>query len=113
MWLNSLLFWRKKKLKVDIRELEGETEALSNFLRSKLEIDVNASENELSIDSENLSSKELKRFVNKFIYHRCLMNRYWVSLTDNVVKVKKLKHSKKHEKEKGKGTRPSTIKHGW
>jgi len=108
-----LLFRRKKKLKVDIRELEGNKELLSDFLRSKLGIDITASENELLIDSENLSPKELKRFVNKFVYHRSLMNKYWVALTDNVVKVKKFKHSKKHEKKKGKGTPPSTIKHGW
>jgi len=108
-----LLLRRKKKLKVNIRELKGERELLSDFLRSKLRIDITASENELLIDSENLLPEDLKRFVNKFIYHRGLMNKYWVALTGNVVKVKKLKHSKKHEKEKGKGTPPSTIKHGW
>ncbi len=115
MWLVSLLFMRRK-LKVDIRELEGETETLSNFLTSKLRIDVAASENELSTDFEKLSPKELKTFVNKFIYHQNPLNRYWVALTGNVVgvkKFKKFKHSKNQEKKKGKGTRPSAIKHGW
>jgi len=111
----AILFLRRqKKLKVDIRELEGEKESLFDFLRSKLRIEITASKNELSIDSENLSPKELKRFVNKFIYHRSLMNKYWVALTDNVVKVKKFKHVEKHEKkQKEKRTPPSTIKHGW
>lgn len=106
-----MLLRRKKKLKVNTRELEGGKELLSDFLRSKLRIDITAGENELVIDSETLLPEELKRSVNRFIYHRNLMNKYWVALTDNVVKVKKLKHSKKKEKEKG--TPPSTIKHGW
>lgn len=105
---------RRKKLKVDIRELGDEKESLFDFLRSKLRIEITATENELSMDSEDLSPKELKRLVNKFIYHRSLMNKYWGALTDNVVKVKKFKHVEKREKkQKGKKIPPSTIKHGW
>ena len=104
---------RKRKLKVDLGELEDERESLSSFLRSKLKVDVTSSGNKVLVDSENLSSKELKRMVNKFVYHRNLMNKYWVALESGVVKINKFKRSEKKEKRKKKGTPPSTIKHGW
>lgn len=101
----------KKKLKVDLSELKDETEPLVSFLLSKVEAIVTSRGNKLSVDSENVSAKELKRLVNKFVYHQHLNNKYWVGLDGNVVKVKRFKHSKK--KEEKKGTVPSTIKHGW
>jgi hypothetical protein len=107
------LFWRKKKLKVDLDELEDETESLSSFLRSKLKVDVTSRGNKVWVDSENLSSKELKRLVNKFVYRRNLMNKYWVALEGGTVRINKFKHSEKHEKQKRKETPPSTISHGW
>jgi len=108
-----LLFRRKKKLKVDTAELEGESDSLCSLLRSKLGADVTKSENKLWIDSGNLSPEELKRFVNKFVYHRNLMNKYWVELEGDTVKVKRLKRTKKHQNHKEKDIPPSTIKHGW
>jgi hypothetical protein len=96
---------------VDLGELKDETDALVSFLRSKVEADVTSRGNKLSIDSENVSAKELKKLVNKFIYHHHLNNKYWVSVDGNVVKLKRFKHSKK--KEEKQGTVPSTIKHGW
>jgi hypothetical protein len=108
-----LFLRRKKKLKVDLGELKDERESLSTFLRSKLKVDVTSSGNKVLVDSENLSSKELKRMVNKFVYHRSLMNKYWVGLESGVIKINKFKRSEKKEKGKRKGTPPSTIKHGW
>jgi hypothetical protein len=104
---------RKKKLRVDLGELEDEKESLSSFLRSKLKVNVTSSGNKLLIDSENLSPKELKRMVNKFIYRRNLMNRYWVALESSVVKINKFDRSEKPKKRKGKGIPPSTVRHGW
>jgi hypothetical protein len=101
----------KKKLKVDLGELKDETESLVSFLRSKVEAVVTSRGNKLSVDSENVSAKELKRLVNKFVYHRHLNNKYWVGLDGDVVKVKRFKHSKKKEEQRG--PIPSTIKHGW
>ena len=82
---------------MDIGELEGKRESLCGFLRSKLGVDITESGSKLWVDSENLSSKELKRSVNKFVYRQNLMNKYWVELKGNVVNVKKLKRSEKHE----------------
>ncbi len=104
---------RKRKLRVDLSELENERETLSDFLRAKLKVDITSSGNKVLVDSENLPQKELKRLVNKFVYHRNLNHKYWVALESNLVKINKFKRSEKHEKRKEKGTPPSTIKHGW
>jgi len=108
-----LFLRRKRKLKVDLGELEDERESLSNFLRSKLKVDVTSSGNKVLVDCENLSSKELKRLVSKFVYRRNLMNKYWVALKGGVVKINKFKRAKKKEERKKKGTPPSTVSHGW
>jgi hypothetical protein len=105
------LFWRKKKLKVDLGRLKGETEFLSTFLRLKVEADVTSRGNKLWLDSETVSAKELKRLVNKFVYHKNLNQKYWVGLESEVVKIKRFKHPKK--KEEKTGIILSTIKHGW
>jgi len=109
----NMLLRRKKKLRIDLGDLEAESESLSGFLRSKFKIDVTASGSKLSIDSGNLTSKELRRLVTKFIYHQNLMSKYWVAAKDNGVEIRKLRHSKKHEESKKKETPPSTISHGW
>jgi hypothetical protein len=106
------LFLRgKRELRVDLGELKGENENLSSFLRSKLEVEVALRGSKLFVDSETLSAEELKRVVNKFVYHQNLHHKYWVGLKGDVVKINRLKHSKK--KTEKKGTTPSTIKHGW
>ena len=104
---------RKRKLTVDLSELENERKSLSNFLRSKLKVDVTSKGNKVLVDSENLSSKELKRLVNKFLYRRNLMNNYWVALKGRVVKINKFKRAEKKKERKKKRTPPSTIRHGW
>jgi hypothetical protein len=104
---------RKRKLRVDLSELENERESLSDFLRAKLKVDIASKGNKVLVDSENLPPKELKRLVNKFVYHRNLNHKYWVALESGVVKINKFRRSEKKEKRKEKGTPPSTIKHGW
>jgi len=107
------LFLRgKRKLKVDFGELKDERESLSSFLGSKLEADVASMGNKLFVYSDSLSSSELKRLVNKFVYHHHLNHKFWVELKGDVVNVKTFKRFEKKEKEK-EGTTPSTIKHGW
>jgi len=96
-----------------LAELQDESESISGFLRSSLKVDVTSRGNKLSIDSETLSLEELRRLVNKFVYHRNLNNRYWVALESGVVKVHKFEGVKKHEKRKKEATPPSTVRHGW
>ena len=111
--LSALLFRRKNKLKVHLGELHGEMENLSSFLHSSLNVDVTSKGNELLVDSDKLSSKELKRTVRKFVYHQHLNNTYWVELKAGVVKINKFEDVKKHKKRKKEGTTPSMITHGW
>ena len=108
-----MLFRRENKLKVDLGELQGESERLSCFLRLSLKVNVASSGNRLLIYSDKLSSEELKGIVSKFVYHRNLNNTYWVALESGVVKINKFKGVKKHEKRKKEGTQPSIITHGW
>lgn len=104
--MSDLFLRRKRKLRVDLGELKDEREFLSSFLYSKLRVDVTSSGNKVLVYSENLSVEELKRIVNKFVYHRNLMHKYWVALESVVVKIKKFKVSEKREKRKKKVTPP-------
>lgn len=97
---------------MDLGELEDERESLSSFLRSKLKVDVASKGNRVLVDSEKLSSEELKRTVNKFVYRRNLMNKYWVALEGDVVKIRKFERSKKRKKS-GREVPPSIIRHDW
>ena len=104
---------RKRKLEVDLGELKDEAESLSSFLQSNLKVDVVSSGNKLQINSEELSSEDLRKSVNRFVYHRNLNNLYWVAVEGDVVKINKFKGAKKTEKRKKERTPPSTISHGW
>ena len=102
----------KRKLKIELGDLKDERESLSSFLGSKLEADVTSMGNKLFVYSDLLSTNELKRLVNKFVYHKHLNHDYWVELEGDSVNIRKFKHAEKKEKQK-EGTIPSTIKHGW
>jgi hypothetical protein len=111
--LNELFFRSRRKLEVDLVELESEGESLSRFLRSRIKANVTLSGNKISIESEELPPQELKRLVTKFIYRGNLSNRYWVALENDEVKIYRFKAVEKREKRKRETTPPSTIKHGW
>ncbi len=106
-------FRRKNKLKVDLGELHDERDNLSSFLSSSLKTDVTLNGSELLVDSEDLSSQELKRTVRKFVYHRNLNNTYWVALESGVVKIHMFKSSNKKPKKRKKGATPSIFSHGF
>ena len=108
-----MLFKRENRLRLDLSELQDEIENLSGYLHSNLHVDVASKGNELLVDPDKLSSKELKRTVRKFLYHRHLNNMYWVDLKSDVIKVNKFEATKKQKKRKKEGTTPSMITHGW
>ena len=103
---------RKKKLKVELADLAEQREALSSFLRKTLKVDVTSDGKNVLVDSQELSLEDLKKLVNKFVYHHHLNNKYWVALESGGVRITKLKEMKKNGKQK-KTVPPSTIKHGW
>lgn len=105
---------RTKRLEVDLDGLEKvEKESFCSFLGSRLGTNVVLSGNKVFVDLERVSLEDLKHHVNKFIYHRNLNRRYWVSLDGDTVKVKLLGKAKKPEKRRKETTPPSTIAHGW
>ena len=108
-----MLFRRKNKLKVDLSELHDERDNLSSFLSSSLKTDVTSNGNELLVDSEDLSSQELKRTVRKFVYHRNLNNTYWVALERDAVRIHRFKSNTKKPKKRKKGEAPSMFPHGF
>ena len=108
-----MLFRRKDKLKVDLGELHDERDNLSSFLSSSLKTDVTLNGNKVLVDSQDLSSQELKRMVRKFVYHRNLNNTYWVALESDVVRIHRFKSNTKKPKKRKKGEAPSMFPHGF
>ena len=105
---------RGKRLDVNVDVFEkDEREALLDFLRSRLGVDVSLSGGKVFVDSEQLSLEELKRLVNKFVYHGNLNHKYWVRVEGNGVKVGRFEKAKKSEGRRGEGTKPQLITHGW
>lgn len=105
--------WGKKKLRVELGDFADEKEALASFLHLTLKVDVTADGKSVCVDSQELSLEDLKKLVNKFIYHHRLNNRYWVAIERGVLKVNGFSEPKKNERSKKKAVQPSTIKHGW
>jgi hypothetical protein len=100
-----LLFRHKNKssikLQVDLGDLDNEKERLSSFLQSNLQASIASSKNKLTVNSKNLSVRELQRVVTKFIYHRNLNLTHWVSIEGTTVKINRFKSTaKKKEKHK-------------
>ena len=98
---------------MELADLAEQREALSSFLRKTLKVDVISDGKNVLVDSQELSPEDLKKIVNKFIYHHHLNNKYWVALEDSGVRISKLEEMKKNGKRKKEAVPPSTIKHGW
>lgn len=94
----------RKSLKVELGELETEKSNLVTFLNSKLKGKVTSSGKQVIVESETLSIKELQKIVLKFIYHQNLMNKYWIELQKNGVKINKFTHTEKHKNKKKSNT---------
>lgn len=113
-----MLFKHKKSriihFQVDLGDMRDEKERLSNFLQSKLKVSVTPSGKKLTVNSENLSIKELHRIVTKFVYRRHLNSTYWVSIEGKKVKINRFKGKpKKKEKQKKKTTLHQTPLQSW
>lgn len=102
----------RKKLKVDLTELEDKKELLFGLLNKSINGKVTLGGHDVVVDSEGLSALELKGMVNKFIYHQHLNNIYWVELEGTDVTIHKFKEKEKKKRKKP-TVPPATIKHGW
>jgi phosphate starvation-inducible protein PhoH len=82
-------------------DLQNEKEQLTSFLQSHLQVSITPQGNKLRVNSENLSAKELRRVVTKFVYHRNFNNTHWVSIEGTTIKINRFKGTtKKTEKHK-------------
>jgi hypothetical protein len=112
------LFFRRKnkssiKLQVDLGDLDNEKELLSSFLQSSLQVSVASSHNKLTVNSENVSARELRRVVIKFIYHRNLNLTHWVSIEGATVKINRFKDTSKKKEKHKKDSLHQTAMQSW
>jgi len=99
-------------VKVDMGDLDGEKENLSNFLRSQFKLNSAITREGLELNMDDVSTFALARNVTKFVYRKNLNSTHWVDVKNNVVKINKFKHENKTKKNKH-PTTASTIRHGW
>ncbi len=112
--VDDVFLRRRKRLAVDLDGLETDHRALlSDFLRSSLSVDIVLSGGKVFVDSGRVSSEELRRLVNKFVYHRNLNRRFWVALDGDTVRIHLFEKAKKRERRKRETTPPRTVTHGW
>jgi hypothetical protein len=99
-------------VKVKMADLEdSEKESLAKFLLAHFKLNSSLIREGLELNSDDVSSHELARMVNKFLGSKRLNLLYWVSAGNNEVKLNKFHHNK--EKKNKHPTSASTITHGW
>ena len=112
-----MLFGHKNRhqieLQLDLGDLQNEKEHLLSFLQSKLKVSVIPVKNKLTVNSENLSARELQRVVTKFVYSRKFNNTHWVSIEGTVVKINRFKGTAKKTKKHKKSTLHQTATQSW
>jgi hypothetical protein len=101
------------ELQVDLGDLNNEKERLSSFLQSNLQASVASSHNKLTVNSKNLSARELQRVVTKFIYHRNLNLTHWVSIEDTTIKINRFKGTAKKKEKRKKEAPHQTAIQSW
>ncbi len=93
-------------IKIDVSELKDERENLSEFLAAKISVSVVSKGTTLLFDKEELSARNLKTFVKKFLHVRNLSESYRVVEEEKTIRIVRRKSKGKHGTEK-KGTTPS------
>ncbi|UCD96162.1 MAG: hypothetical protein JSV35_06615 [Candidatus Bathyarchaeota archaeon] len=92
--------------------MKDEKERLYDFLISKLGDSVSKKSDEITVDTRTISVAKFKQLVNKFDYRRNFINRYWVELRKDEIRINTFTR-REESKENKKGTLPSIIKHGF
>ena len=111
-----MLFKRKSnQLKIDLGDLQNEQEKLAAYLQTHYKIDTATDKHGLTINTDDTSLTDLKKAVNKFIYHQNLNSTHWVSLEPNCVKINKFKANKKktETKKQKKNQQHESITQSW
>jgi acyl-CoA thioesterase len=109
-----LLFKRKSnQLKIDLGDLQNEQEKLVAYLQTHYKIDTATDKHGLTINTTGTSLTDLKKAVNKFIYHQKLNSTHWISLEPDCVKINKFNTKKSKTKKQKKTAQPASITQTW
>jgi len=92
--------------------LDSEKRKLADYLLSEYKLNSNITIEGLELNMDDVQAYSLVRMVTKFLHHKNLSNKYWVSADNNSVKINEFKHEKK-SKENKHPVSPSIIKHGF
>ena len=99
-------------VRVEIPDLNGEKESLSNFLLKHFKLKSKLISDGLELDGEDVSTFELQRMVTKFVNSKKLNSTHWAAVEGKVVKINRFNRKKDEKKNKHPQT-ASTIRHGW
>ena len=110
--MESLLFKRKSVVKVCMADLEPDKQKLAEFLLSEFKLNSKLISEGLELNADEAPAYSLVRMVTKFLHHKNLNNKYWVSAETNALRIHKFKHEKK-AKENKHPTTASIMKHGF
>ena len=104
---------RNKNLQIDLGDLRNEKEHLSSFLQSHLKVTVDSAKNKLTVNSADLSARELRREVIKFVYHQNFNVTHWVSIESATVKINRFKRAAKKKDKRKKDSLHQTATQSW
>ena len=93
-------------IKIDVSGLKDERENLSEFLASRINVSVVSKGTTLLFNKEELSARNLKTFVKKFLHVKNLSESYRVVEEEKTIRIVRRKSTGKHGSKK-KGTKPS------
>ena len=99
-------------VKVEMNDLDGEKDSLSNFLQKHFKLNSSLNQEGLELNGAEVSTYELLRMVNKFVNSKGLNRTHWVNVEGNAVKINRFRQQNKEKKNKHPVT-ASVIKHGW
>ena len=78
---------------IDVDELKGDVNALQQFLKEKLKVEVNIDSKIVNVETkeEQLSRGMVKDYLERFLYRQGLSNSYKVRNNAELIKIVKIK----------------------
>jgi len=89
---------------IDLGELKNKRVELSKFLQSKIRASISVKRNKLLLNPErkDVSPKEVKTLVKRFLHRKALSETYRVTEEQRVIRITKRRRGKKRSAEKKK-----------
>ena len=111
--MRVLLFTHKNVVKVEMADLDAEKANLVDFLESKFKLKSSITSKGLELNSKDIQAYSLVRMVNKFLHHKNLNSKHWVSIENNDVKINKFKDTNQKKEKHKKSTPHQSITQSW